>query len=237
MKEYLHFVVTGEWVTEHLRRLFYAERQDGEHRTLDDIMETALSCMCGTEMTENQLKVLAADVLLGKRKFIGRTDDGSYSLVEDTENSDKEIYAKFVEKNYFMPRYTFDLVYQSLITFQKNREWEDKRDEVAKFADNYGWLSPTGEFFPVEWGDHTQWAYDYIDEHNLWEQVKVKSHNTAGDFLTERGWILLHNPQQGEAFVTSNTVKRPTKRQREFLYDYYTRRGNFKEAKRWLEDE
>lgn len=237
MTEYLHFVVTGEWVTEHLRMLFYAEKSKGEHRTLDEVLEVALECMCGSDMTENQLKILATDVLLGKRKFIGRTDDGSYSLVEDTENSDKDTFAKFVEKNYYMPQYTFDLVYQSLTTFQNNMEWEDKRNEVFKFKDNYGWLSPTGEFFPVEWGNHILWAREYMDSHSLWEPYNRKAYIYASDYLTDRNWILLHNPMQGEAYVTMSSIKTPTKKQRDFLFDYYTRRGNHNEAKRWLEDE
>ena len=52
----------------------------------------------------------------------------------------------------------------------------------------------------------------------------------AGDWLVERGWILLHNPSQGIAFPTKNPVKRYTKAQQDFLYDYYMERGKEKEA-------
>lgn len=234
-KETLSFVVTGEWVTDFIRRMFFAERQEGEYKTLDEVLEVALSCMCGSNMSENELKILATDVLLGKRKFTGRTDDDSYALVEDEENKDVDTYAEFIEDNFYMPRYTFDLVYKSLLTYQKNLEWEDKRNEMAKYSNNYGWLSPLGQFYPVEWGCHTDWAYKYLDSH---PEVETKCRfSEAGDYLTSLGWILLHSPMQGEAFVTMDGLKRPTKKQRDFLYEYYTRRGNRKEAERWVNDD
>lgn len=46
----------------------------------------------------------------------------------------------------------------------------------------------------------------------------------AGDWLVERGWVLLHNPRRGIAFPTKNPVKEYTKAQKEFLYDYYMER-------------
>lgn len=52
----------------------------------------------------------------------------------------------------------------------------------------------------------------------------------AGDWLVERGWVLLHNPSRGIAFPTKNPVKEYTKAQKEFLYDYYMERDCKKEA-------
>lgn len=60
----------------------------------------------------------------------------------------------------------------------------------------------------------------------------------AGDWLVERGWVLLHNPSRGIAFPTKNPVKEYTKAQKEFLYDYYMERDCKKEANAiWQEDE
>lgn len=52
----------------------------------------------------------------------------------------------------------------------------------------------------------------------------------AGGWLTDRGWVLLHNPSQGIAFATGSLVRDMTKAQKEFLYDYYTERDCKKEA-------
>ena len=52
----------------------------------------------------------------------------------------------------------------------------------------------------------------------------------AGDWLVERGGVLLHNPSQGIAYPTKNSVREYTKAQKEFLYDYYMERGCKEEA-------
>lgn len=53
----------------------------------------------------------------------------------------------------------------------------------------------------------------------------------------EHGWILLHSPSQGIAVPTRNPLKRYTKAQQEFLYDYYMERGKEKEANAVYEEE
>lgn len=100
--------------------------------------------------------------------------------------------------------------------------------------DDYGWLEPNGEFHAVEWGDHQKWAYEWLEE-NLseeeFEEFDIKyTLCEAGDELTKRGWILLHNPSQGIAFPTRDESREMTKAQKEFLYDYYIERNCQKEA-------
>ena len=69
------------------------------------------------------------------------------------------------------------------------------------------------------------------------QQVKTSSLNTFGDYLVERGWVLMHNISQGLAFPTRNPLKPYTKAQKEFLYDYYIERGKEAEANAiWKED-
>ncbi len=112
-------------------------------------------------------------------------------------------------------------------------------DEKEYSTEDYGWLAPDGSFYGVEWGNHQEWAQDYIEEHfpevaddsevDMQVQCNVGLIG-AGDWLVERGWVLLHNPSQGIAFPTKNPVKRYTKAQKEFLYDYYMERGKEKEA-------
>lgn len=114
-------------------------------------------------------------------------------------------------------------------------------DEEEHTTGDYGWLAPDGEFHEVEWCQHQEWAEKHIRENMTEEewltagvhmpgQVETSCLNTFGDYLVERGWVLLHNPSQGLAFPTRNPLKEYTKAQKEFLYDYYMERGKEKEA-------
>lgn len=118
---------------------------------------------------------------------------------------------------------------------------ERMTDKEEHSTEDYGWLSPGGTFYEVEWGNHQQWAEKYIRTNMTEEQwleagihekgkFQSASYNTFGDWLVEHGWILLHSPSQGIAVPTRNPLKRYTKAQQEFLYDYYMERGKEKEA-------
>lgn len=119
-------------------------------------------------------------------------------------------------------------------------------DEEEHSTEDYGWLAPDGTFHEVEWGNHQEWAQNYIEE-NFPEvaddsevDIQVKCNVGligAGDWLVERGWILLHSPSQGIAFPTRNPIKRYTKAQQEFLYGYYMERGKEKEANSVYEED
>lgn len=108
-----------------------------------------------------------------------------------------------------------------------------------EIEDDYGWLEPNGTFHAVDWGEHQDWAQKYLEEKHpeLTECDEVDMQIKcgvgligAGDWLVEHGWVLLHNPSQGIAFPTRNPVKRYTKAQKDFLYDYYMERDCEKEA-------
>lgn len=114
-------------------------------------------------------------------------------------------------------------------------------DEEKHSTEDYGWLAPDGTFYEVEWGNHQEWAEKYIRTNMTEEQwleagihekgkFQSASYNTFGDWLVEHGWVLLHSPSQGIAFPTRNPLKRYTKAQQEFLYDYYMEREKEKEA-------
>lgn len=120
---------------------------------------------------------------------------------------------------------------------------ERMMDEVEHTTGDYGWLEPNGIFHEVEWGEHQEWATEYVKKNFPEEYGEIGMQmNTGtgligeGDFLVERGWVLLHSPSQGIAQPTSNPVKRYTKAQREFLYDYYMERGKEKEANEIYKD-
>ena len=110
-------------------------------------------------------------------------------------------------------------------------------DEEKHTTEDYGWLEPNGTFHAVEWGRHEGWASDYMREHMSEEEWLNDMTSRAGDYLTDRGWVLLHNPSQGIAIPTKNPLKSYTKAQKEFLYDYYMERDCEKEANAiWKED-
>ena len=106
--------------------------------------------------------------------------------------------------------------------------------------DDYGWLEPNGTFHPVEFGEHESWAKDHVaefyrDEHEE-KRKEARKYILYGDFLTDRGWVLLHNPSQGIAIPTTSPGKRYTKAQKEFLYQYFIDRNCEKEANEIWED-
>jgi hypothetical protein len=97
-------------------------------------------------------------------------------------------------------------------------DFQDK--EKSETQQEYGWLSPNGKFYPVEFGGHQSWASQYL----LKEGDLKEEDPCAGDILIERGWILLHNPCLNNIQVTKSN-KNYTKKQKDFLYDYFIKYG------------
>lgn len=108
--------------------------------------------------------------------------------------------------------------------------------QISHTTDDYGWLEPNGTFHPVEWGQHEEWAVDYLDKHypfknneHLYcipDDTNTQKHIVGGDCLVYKlHWILLHNPSQGIAKPQYDTIFGMTKAQKEFLYDYYIKRN------------
>lgn len=120
---------------------------------------------------------------------------------------------------------------------------ERMMDEEEHTTEDYGWLEPNGTFHEVEWGQHQEWATDYVKENFLeeYEEISMQSNTGTGligegDWLVERGWVLLHSPSQGIAQPTRNPIKRYTKAQQDFLYDYYQERNREEEANKVYEE-
>lgn len=116
-------------------------------------------------------------------------------------------------------------------------------DETEHKTADYGWLEPDGTFHNVKWGDHEGWANNYLQKNLSVEEYRHvifggKDVMSAGDYLTTKGWVLLHNPSMGIAFPTRDSTKRYTKPQKDFLYDYYIERDCRDEANAiWQENE
>lgn len=265
----LTFNVQGEFITQLAREWFFIER-----RPFEEVMDLLLSCMCGTDMSEKELKRKAEDVLLGRAEFSGSTADGTFCMtVYDADESPDvpdwfNIFNQYSEEvrkrkeaeketEKYMEWYNVAMEYvPESLKNEVRREtgqpiesrygsdmlagfMERMLDEEKHSTEDYGWLDPSGTFYEVEWGNHQEWAQNYIEENfpevaddsEVDMQVKCNVGLIgAGDWLVERGWILLHSPSQGIAFPTRNPLKRYTKAQQEFLYDYYMERGKEKEA-------
>ncbi len=92
---------------------------------------------------------------------------------------------------------------------------------------DYGWLFPNGTWYPVEFAHHHGWAIEWLREHDPdWRrgQHKVIDYSEANEVLMRKyGALLLHNPGMGVA--KPRCLKEPTKAQKEFLFDYYQKRG------------
>lgn len=107
--------------------------------------------------------------------------------------------------------------------------------------DDYGWLEPDGTYHPVEWCKHQEWATEYLrkkyNEDDYWELAKEFLYRDGDVLVYKLGWVLLHNPAQANAFPTFDHTKGLTKHQKEFLFDYYRKRGRNREADALYTDE
>lgn len=106
-------------------------------------------------------------------------------------------------------------------------------DSTKTIRDNndYGWLAPNGEFYPVEFGEHQAYALNYLLNEYKKGNIELKCDEDPGDKLCEMGFILLHNPHRYDFSVTRDYKKRITNRQKEFLIDYFEKRN----MNQWLE--
>lgn len=265
----LSFSIQGEFITQLTREWFYCAEKD-----IHKIIGILVDCMAGTDTPEEQLKRYAEDVLLGRAAIVGNTSDGTYCLeiyepgeeklpcgmdiwklpikLKETERKLEEMYKQWSVAMELVPENIKREIRKELgeeTVEDKQQEALDgfiKRmtDQEEHSTEDYGWLEPNGTFHAVEWGNHQEWANNYLEK-NLTPEEQFDAMveiNTSGmaksgtdvvgvaDYLVKRGWILLHNPTQGIAFPTSNPTGRITKAQKEFLYDYYTERNCEKEA-------
>lgn len=259
-KKRVSFTVTGAFVTKTAREWFWEEGKPWEK-----VEEFLLACMCGTDKSREELVALARDVVLGRAKFIGDTADGSYAMVTDDGEYAIKAAGKLLKrlKDEKEERRDLEIRLENLVDriADEDCEWllEERKPPEADMSpllssfleqrrieneheDNYGWLEPNGEFHPVESAEHQGWAGQYIREKRPDLEAEFRDwgkgvpFNSAGDFLVSKGWVLLHNPGMGVAFVTPEEGVRLTKAQREFLFGYYTDRGRHDMAKKYLEE-
>ena len=111
---------------------------------------------------------------------------------------------------------------------------------------DYGWLAPDGTFTESPWGTHEESAMQIIDdknhrwghEYSAWiDGWKAKDpcteHYMCRDFLVEeKGYCLIDSPHLCGICVTYE--KPLTKKQREFLYEYFYDKGDRAQADAYL---
>lgn len=116
-----------------------------------------------------------------------------------------------------------------------NKVVDATNEDMIEKETEYGWLEPSGKFYPVEFGNHQTWASEYIlnlfEEGKIsYEEASLSNEQDTGDVLVNRGWVLIHNPSQYSIKITRNLSKRLTKAQADYLYDFLKRHGKEKEA-------
>lgn len=95
-----------------------------------------------------------------------------------------------------------------------------------------GWLSPTGEFIELTWGEHEEWAGEYILRHGLGKDQAIfkeeGGENYSKDYLIHRrNFILLDNPSlDGHVNIVLQRSRFMTNAQEKFLVDFLLEIGD-----------
>ena len=126
---------------------------------------------------------------------------------------------------------------------QLNKDYDNgilpcaETEKPKKESQPFGWLSPTGEFFEGDWGEHEGVAWDIIEKKKMHDEVRYNNDycGIARDFLSEvKGYCLIHNPCGDGGYIVSH-IKPLTKKQKEFLYNYFMDLGDTLKAERYLD--
>ncbi len=231
------FSVHGDFIT-NIARLWYFD----EDKPYSKCEELLLQCLAGTTLTEKELKAIARDIMIGKKKLSGNTRDGTYGLQDDNEF---DIFTKIDQLKKNCKKRSSDYEeYEDdeddegdssmLDTFIKNVRNEDK------FGCSYGWIKPNGEFVERDW-NHYDHALEVIKENGLQKEFDeymerdIVRNVCPLDFLVYiKRWVLLHSPSRGLARPQFNQEMGMTSSQKHFLVDYYCLRGEKDEANRYL---
>ena len=146
------------------------------------------------------------------------------------------------------------LHYDDIVSREMNHEEFDKlyrdfqngilpsvtHEKTKKDSQPFGRLSPMGEFTEGDFAEHEEVAERIIeksgfgDEYDDWLMSNGEG-VTCRDFLAEvKGYCLIHNPAGYGGYIVSN-VKPLTKKQKEFLYEYFTDIGDRFKAEQYIE--
>lgn len=155
-------------------------------------------------------------------------------------NEDELIRLNNLLNDGFLP--PFEDEKDKLLEEQKRKEEEFKQvsseiNLTKAQKDNFGFVTPTGDYIMGDFGEHTKVAYDIVKENKKWyEKFKVSDCEDAEDFLIEKeNYILIHNPfGSGKVKIEHSKEKNITKKQAEFLYIWLTENNDYKQAQKFL---
>lgn len=125
---------------------------------------------------------------------------------------------------------------QERTTRQQDTEEKPNRD--------FGWVSPLGEFVESPFGTHEESAGQICEKQGFdaeyWEWRKTLKDGTTnrlkGDFIAEvKGYCLIHNPTGGGGYIATH-MKRLTRKQEEFLYEYFMDKGDRFKAEQFIKE-
>lgn len=149
----------------------------------------------------------------------------------------EEIIAKKMDDEKFQKHYqNFN---EGILPDRKQGE-KSKRIELKEF----GWLSPVGDFTESPFGEHEESARlicekkGFTDEYWKWVKETRGDGNVhlMRDFLAKvKGYCLIHNPAGYNGYIVTN-MRNLTKKQKEFLYEYFSDMGDRFKAEQFLEE-
>ena len=99
-------------------------------------------------------------------------------------------------------------------------------------GERLGWLSPLGDFYETDWGKHGEEAECILQKIGLYASFSKQTVLNAGDYLSGRGYLLLHNPSRKKLMITHLCPL--SDKQRDFLYGYFYDLGEKAEAEKYL---
>ena len=109
-----------------------------------------------------------------------------------------------------------DIPMSELADFVKFTRQQKHESEIP-----YGWLEPDGTFHKALWGDHHEWACEYVMK-NYHDELPAEYETDMPQFLREKKhWILVHSPSQSVPDFELCPGQTLTKHQRDWLYDMY----------------
>lgn len=121
-----------------------------------------------------------------------------------------------------------------IIDFEENGLPKTSNNKEEYEEKEFGWLSPTGEYYESEWGTHEEKAQEICKQKGI--KRDIKKYNCCRDLLSDLGWVLIHNPMMNGSYIVSN-IKPLTKKQKDFLYNFFIDMGMKFTAEKYIMEE
>lgn len=270
MSEVLHFSIDGEFITDFARRKLYEEND------FNKAIQFLLDCTMTDQISYEERYNKCLAVLDGTQCLAGVYPSPDYGFYEEKEpkhrlseyfgnlhkklNKLEEDNAKLLENYLDLYESTDFLTHDRAEQKKINREVENEHlqhlsDDSDNFFSNYtdtnslmGFIEPDGTFHQVNFGEHNNWARDYLEKHydiqGKDSKLLLKEGSTEDEpkfiynadvLVYNLHWVLLDNPQYGIPSPTYNENYGLTRKQKEVLYDFYIATGQHIKANKLYE--